>query len=98
MSDYYAVKCLSLVDAAKRIFGDIVKDAYLVSEYYDSGNKAIADALMDDAEDFDCADDIVLPDDSGVVIVFNNDHKVLFSISEWGTIEEFNYSPLFVSR
>lgn len=83
----------SVTKIAKNIFGDIVHKVYFSSEFYGSEDETISRIDRDINSGFN-RDDCIDQDCKTIVIEFVNGKKVVFSNSEWGSMEAFNDSEV----
>lgn len=94
MKETYFVKEVEAVTKiAKNIFGDIVKKAYYCEVHYSSITEAETIATIDReiANSFHTETSID-QDGRTIVIEFVNGRSVVFSNSEWGSMEKFEFN------
>lgn len=85
----YFLKSDEILEIAKKIFGDIVKEAYF--------GYPIRKGFMERYKYLDYNQDkyILILDCSMVALVFENGRKVVFSTSEWAYIESIDKLNLY---
>ena len=96
MNEMYILKEVeSVTEIAKNIFGDIVNKVYYAELHYDFRDEAIAIASIEYKIKHSFNDDkSINQDDKTIIIEFVNGKRVIFSNSEWGSMEAFNSSEI----
>ncbi len=92
MNEKYILKEVEKVTAiAKNIFGDIVEKVYYAMAYYETMDEqaSISHFNYEIENSFHTANSID-QDCMTIVIEFTNGKKVVFSNSEWGSMESFH--------
>lgn len=99
--DVVLIKDEKLTRDAKKVFGDeLVLSAYIaegiITDQADAERDLIKRDSWDKSELYDDFDGIAY-DRSTIVIQFSNNRYVLFTNSEWGSMENLNLSKLHFS-
>lgn len=84
-----------VTEIAKNIFGDIVSKVYYADYYQDyEGQKNIVESMDYSIKNAFNTEESIEQDGRNIVIEFINGRKVLFSNSEWGSMESFYDSEI----
>lgn len=90
-------KSKPLTDAAKKLFGDIVKIAYYCEPYYKHLGMLNAIERLDKQESSATyADDSIDQDSKTIVIEFVNGNTIVFYNSEWGSMDKLKPEEVVV--
>jgi len=92
MTDAYILKEVEAVTTiAKNIFGDIVHKVYYAEVHYDHREESQTISMIDRQITSACNSEKSIDQDAKTIIIeFTNGRKVVFSNSEWGSMEAFS--------
>ena len=96
MNETYILKeNKSVTEIAKNIFGDIVCKVYYAGVHYGSiEEERVISTIDNEIKTAFNSDTSIDQDGRTIIIEFVNGRKVIFSNSEWGSMEIFNDSEI----